>query len=273
MIYGEIIIGPPGSGKSTYVQYKKELLKDRNVVSINLDPGNNYKYFDYDIKQIGATQNFMIENDLGPNYSVKKILENFFENYDHSFLPFFRNILKNKKEDECIYFLFDFPGQVEFFMVSSVLHDFCYKLQKELNFHLACVNLVDIIFFLEEKTRISSYLCCTITMILLELPHVCVFSKCDNFKKMKATCKNNINVEDLSFAFNINENLEDKFSKSCIEIVENESLLNFEFLDYDNIDTLIYLQMIIDKANGFYFNEEPSYEYVSKNKILEYYEK
>ncbi|ELQ74144.1 putative Uncharacterized protein family, ATP binding protein [Trachipleistophora hominis] len=39
MIYGELIVGLPGSGKTTYLKYKKNYLAGRNVYTVNLDPG------------------------------------------------------------------------------------------------------------------------------------------------------------------------------------------------------------------------------------------
>lgn len=43
MIYGEMIIGLPGSGKTTYIKYKKDFLYSRNIYTVNLDPGNILK--------------------------------------------------------------------------------------------------------------------------------------------------------------------------------------------------------------------------------------
>ena len=41
-IFGQIVIGPPGSGKTTYCDGMSQFLKGlgRNVVIVNLDPAN-----------------------------------------------------------------------------------------------------------------------------------------------------------------------------------------------------------------------------------------
>lgn len=256
-MYGEIIIGPPGSGKSTYVEFKKNSIADRKPFTINLDPGNNKTTFDYDIKSLNSTKKYMSENEVGPNYSVKCILKDFLDKYDD-----FIDILR---KSGCNYFIFDFPGQLEFFMCDDTLRNFTKKLVKE-GFSLIIVNLIDLVFFLDQHSLLSTYLFSTISMILLELPHICVISKCDNLKNYNL---NNAEIEDLVSISGIET--ENEFYDNLISIVENEGLIGFEILDYDNLDSLMYLQMIIDKVTGFLYNEEVSYEDITKEKILSDY--
>lgn len=255
-MYGEIIIGPPGSGKSTYVQYKKEVLKDRNPYTINLDPGNNKSDFDYDIKKYNTTQNYMQENSVGPNYSIKCILREFLNDYEY-----FLNVIKSNEDR---YFIFDFPGQSEFFICDDTLRILTRKLQKE-GFHFVVVNLIDLVFFIEAHSIVSSYLFSTISMILLELPHVLVISKCDNVNKYEGIDLRDI-IDSKMPSFEKNS-----FYECVVEVVENEALLSFEVCDYSNCDAMMYLQMIIDKASGYLFNEEPYYETLDRDSIIDFY--
>ena len=65
MIYGQVVLGPPGSGKSTYCYALQQYFKiiDRKCIVVNLDPANdNIQYdlfipFTEDINAISTSQN------------------------------------------------------------------------------------------------------------------------------------------------------------------------------------------------------------------------
>ena len=69
--FGQIVIGPPGSGKTTYVAAMSELLKKlgRKVSIVNLDPANeNMTYTpDVDISNLVQVEEVMEHMKLGPN--------------------------------------------------------------------------------------------------------------------------------------------------------------------------------------------------------------
>merc|ERR1719450_1864273 len=69
--FGQMVIGPPGSGKTTYVAAMAELLRSlgRNVAIINLDPANeNMTYTaDMDISDLVQVEEVMEQMKLGPN--------------------------------------------------------------------------------------------------------------------------------------------------------------------------------------------------------------
>ncbi|TBU20452.1 putative GPN-loop GTPase [Hamiltosporidium tvaerminnensis] len=270
MAFAEVIIGPPGGGKTTYILRKKEFLKNRNLYIVNLDPGNEILVgYHYDIRNFDTTKEYMKKYKTGPNLAVKEIINNF----TNSFKEIFDEIIK-KCEDS--YFLFDCPGQVEFFMTDSSLKRFIGILMKQ-GIGLTVVNLVDSVFFVDKHAVISTYLLTTISMILLEAPHITVISKCDNLKNYKLQLK----LSDIIMCRNLKELLNEKDTKALlyknmIEVIENESLIIFEILDYNNMDTLIYLQQIIDKANGYIFDiDYENYEFcnkiISKEDFLEKY--
>lgn len=50
-LYGQLVIGPPGSGKTTYCHKITEFYREleRNVTVVNLDPGNEQMEYNADI--------------------------------------------------------------------------------------------------------------------------------------------------------------------------------------------------------------------------------
>ncbi|RVD90549.1 ATP-binding protein [Tubulinosema ratisbonensis] len=257
MIFGEIIIGPPGSGKTTYIMKKKDQLT-RKIVTINLDPGNELEIFEYNIREFYQTDEFALKNEYGPNNAVKEILTLFTNNLnDHlSFI-----------EDEDSYYIFDFPGQVEFFMVGDSLKKiFDFLIKKGVS--LTVINLFDLVHFTTINSTASAYLIATLCFLFLEVPQVCVISKCDNNNKFKVDLDKVMNLEALK-----NEN---EFIQQVYEFVHNNSVLSFEMLDINNKDSIIYLQYVIDCCNGYLYNNEEKIneEYKDikeKDSILEKY--
>ncbi|WEL38887.1 GPN-loop GTPase 2 [Encephalitozoon hellem] len=245
MKYAEVIIGPPGSGKSTYVMCKKEWLAHRSPYTVNLDPGNcNDREFDYSICSISPSLMYQEKHNVGPNMSTKCILEEFSARIDE----FFQENIEGTDH----YILFDFPGQVEFFMSSDVPNNIIRYLKSN-GYSVVIVNLVDLVFFSNDHSLISSYLISTLCLCLLESAQINVISKCDSWRKL-----------DLGYP------LEDVASLECLEevgkkkkihdemasFVQNQGLLAYEILDYDNPDTVLSLQIEIDKASGLFFEDD-----------------
>ena len=71
--FGQIIIGPPGSGKTTYCQTLKDFYNNfnRKVLLINLDPANESKnsVFDIDIRNLINLDEVEKNLHLGSNSS------------------------------------------------------------------------------------------------------------------------------------------------------------------------------------------------------------
>jgi GTPase SAR1 family protein len=71
MPFGEIVVGSPGSGKSTYCYGKHQLFSalNRPISIVNLDPANdNIPYpCAVDIASLITLQDAMAEHGLGPN--------------------------------------------------------------------------------------------------------------------------------------------------------------------------------------------------------------
>lgn len=71
MSFGQLVIGPPGSGKTTYCNGMQHYLQliGRTVSVINLDPANDELPYEcaVDISDLIALDQVMDQFDLGPN--------------------------------------------------------------------------------------------------------------------------------------------------------------------------------------------------------------
>lgn len=107
-IYGQLVIGPPGSGKSTYCDKMNMFFKkiNRKVTLVNLDPANDNMFYkpDVDIMELIKVQDVMDHLQLGPNGALMYCMEYLEKNYEWLF--------KKLDAQENKYFIFDCPGQV-----------------------------------------------------------------------------------------------------------------------------------------------------------------
>lgn len=110
MPFGEIVVGSPGSGKSTYCYGKHQLLTalNRPISVVNLDPANdNIPYpCAIDIASLITLQDVMDTYGLGPNGGMLYCIEYLEENFD-----WLDEKLGALGKDA--YVVFDLPGQVE----------------------------------------------------------------------------------------------------------------------------------------------------------------
>ncbi|CAB0010935.1 unnamed protein product [Nesidiocoris tenuis] len=83
--FGQLVMGPPGSGKSTYCKEIAEFLKSlgREVVIVNIDPANDELIYEaaVDVSDLITVEDVMTHKNLGPNggliYSIEYLEKNF----------------------------------------------------------------------------------------------------------------------------------------------------------------------------------------------------
>lgn len=177
-MFGQVVIGPPGSGKTTYCHGMSEFLSafGREVAVVNLDPANDhlpYKY-DVDISTLITLSDVMDATKLGPNGGLIYCMEYLEKNID-----WLQSELAKQKGK---YLLFDFPGQVELYTHYKCVRNILAQLQKW-DYRLVSVHLVDSHYCSDASKFISVLLTSLSTMLQLELPHVNVLSKCDLIEK------------------------------------------------------------------------------------------
>ena len=127
MPFAQLIIGPPGAGKSTYCNGMHQFLGaiGRKSSIVNLDPANELTSYDaaLDVRELITLESIMQADQLGPNGSVLYALEELESN-----IEWLLGKLKELGED---YVLFDCPGQVELFTHHGSLRSIFWRLQKE----------------------------------------------------------------------------------------------------------------------------------------------
>jgi len=127
MPFGEVVVGPPGSGKSTYAYGKQQLFNalGRPIAIINLDPANETIPYDcaINISSLITLQEVMETFGLGPNGAMLYCMEHLEENSD-----WLEEELNKLEKD--VYVVFDLPGQVELWTNHHTVKDIVKKLGK-----------------------------------------------------------------------------------------------------------------------------------------------
>ncbi|CAO2039207.1 unnamed protein product, partial [Urochloa humidicola] len=182
MVFGQVVIGPPGSGKTTYCNGMSQFLSllGRKVAVVNLDPANDALPYEcaINIEDLIKLSDVMAEHSLGPNGGLVYCMDYLEKNID-----WLEEKLKPLIEDH--YLLFDFPGQVELFFLHSNARSVINKLIKKLNLRY-----------------VSALLLSLSTMLHLELPHINVLSKIDlieNYGNLAFNLDFYTDVQDLSY--------------------------------------------------------------------------
>ncbi|CAG5129456.1 unnamed protein product, partial [Candidula unifasciata] len=178
MPFGQVVIGPPGSGKTTYCAGMSEFLSSlgRDVAVVNMDPANDRVPFTcaVDIFELISLEDVMTHLRLGPNGGLVYCMEYLEQNFD--WLKEKLDALKNK------YILFDFPGQVELYTHHNSVKNLLEKLTSW-DFRLTAVHLVDSHYCSDPGKFVAILLTSLNTMLQLSLPHVNVLSKIDLIEK------------------------------------------------------------------------------------------
>lgn len=175
MYFGQIVIGPAGSGKSSYCHLLQGMAKTlkRNILVVNLDPAaEKFRYeCTVDIRDLISVDDVMELTKLGPNGGLVYAMEYLIEEMDW----FMEEIGHLGEED---YVLFDCPGQLELYTHLDIMKRVIGALKRS-GFNLCSVCLVDSTFLIDESKFFSGILMALSTMMSLELPHLTVLSKCD----------------------------------------------------------------------------------------------
>jgi len=257
-VFGQLVVGPPGSGKTTYCNAVKEFLTGigRKVVIVNLDPANENMPFtpELDIFDLINLTDVMEKLKLGPNGGLLYCMEFLEQN-----IELVLQKLRKFQEDQ-FYFIFDCPGQVELYTHHDSMKNIIEILTK-MNFRLAAINLVDSFYCNDASKFISVLLTSLSTMLQLALPHINVLSKMDlleKYGKLPFNIEYYTDVLDLNYL--VDGLKDDPFAKkyaslneALVGVIQDYSLVSFNTLRVDNKESMLELMKVIDKANGYFY--------------------
>ena len=260
MVFGQAVIGPPGSGKTTYCDGMRQFLQaaGRSCAIVNLDPANDALPYepDVDIRDLISLQAAAEECALGPNGALVYCLEYLEANLDW--------LLEKLSTLADSYVLLDLPGQVELYTHHGSVRAIMHALAKH-NHRMTAVHLVDAHHCADPAKFLSVLLVTLSTMVQLEMPQVNLLSKVDLIEAYGELAFNldfytdvldparllpflQAHEGDSAFA-----RRHAKLNAAIVELVEDFSLVAFGTLDISDKTSVARALKSIDKANGYCF--------------------
>lgn len=259
--YGQLVIGPPGAGKTTYCNKMSELLRKlgRKVVIVNLDPANDLMSYkpDIDIRDLISLEEVMDQYKLGPNGALLYCMEYLEKNIEW--------LCDQLKGDSSTNFLFDLPGQVELYCHHESLTNIFANLTSDGNFQLCVVHLVDSHHCSDAGKFIAALMLSLSAMLKIGLPHINLLTKIDLLKKHSDKLQFGIDfyteVLDLNYLLDCLDsdkfmNKYKKLNSAFVSIIEDYSLVKFQLVNMLNEESLLNVKKQVDKANGYVFKSE-----------------
>lgn len=260
--YGHMVMGPAGSGKSTYCAVIHDHMQAlrRSVKCINLDPAAEaFKYpCEVDVRDLISSDDVMEELHYGPNGALVYAMEYLCQNMD-----WLDEQLDDFAEDE--YFLFDCPGQIELYNHVPVMRQFVDHLQQR-DIRLVGVYCMEASFCIDPCKFISGSLTALSAMVHLELPHINVLTKCDLIVDAEDDEAPNpvaeIMEQDVSgMVSKLHESaMPPKFRKlheAMASLLDDFSLVSFAALNVQDEETIDEVLHAIHSAVNFGEDEEP----------------
>jgi hypothetical protein len=256
-VFGQIVIGPPGSGKSTYCRAMQEFMTGigRKVAVINLDPAN--ERFTYncaiDIAELVTLSDVMDYLHLGPNGGLVYCMEYLEKNVDWLEQQLQSPQLKDH------YVLFDCPGQVELYTHNCAVRGIFARLTR-VGYRLAAVHLADAHYCADPSKFVSVLLTSLTAMLQVEQPHVNVLSKVDLIEKYgKLPFNLDFFTEVLDLSYLLQQFPEDdpftmkykKLNEALVGVIEDYSLVSFVPLHIEDKESMLRVMKAVDQANGY----------------------
>ena len=258
MPFGQVVVGPPGSGKTTYCSGLQQFygLTGRKVAVVNLDPANDGLTYDcaVDVRDLVSLEAVQAEVGLGPNGGLIYCMD-----YLESNLDWLQERLA-PLEAEGAYFLFDCPGQAELFTLHAGMKRIIEKLTNVWHYRLVAVQLVDAHLCSDPAKYMAALMLCLSTMLHLELPQVnalSTFDLAEQYGELAFSPDYYLRAQGLDrLAEAAGDALPPRFRKMTAElcsVVEEYGLVAFAPLAIEDKESVAHIVALTDKANGYVF--------------------
>eukprot|EP00882_Tetradesmus_deserticola_P005090 GHRQ01005362.1.p1 GENE.GHRQ01005362.1~~GHRQ01005362.1.p1 ORF type:complete len:277 (+),score=129.82 GHRQ01005362.1:409-1239(+) len=174
--YAQLVIGPAGSGKSTYVEHLHQHCQaiQRSIHCVNLDPAAEaFAYpVSVDIRDLVSLEDVMGELQLGPNGGLLYCMEYLEDNLEE----WLGEELQGYGDED--YLVFDCPGQIELYSHVGAIRSLVDFLRAD-GWSVAAVFCMDVAFVSEASKFIAGAMQALAAMVKLELPHINLLTKMD----------------------------------------------------------------------------------------------
>lgn len=258
MRYAQLVMGPAGSGKSTYCHLIHEHCSTmhRVVRVVNLDPAaEEFKYpVQADVRELVQLEDVMEAEDLrlGPNGGLVFCMEFLAKNTDW--------LEQQLCDDEDDYWLFDCPGQIELYTHLPIMSTIVRALHR-LDFRVCGVFLIDSQFLVDAAKYFSGVLSAMSAMVQLEIPHVNVMTKMDLLSKNKQdSLEAYLSPDALDIASELSHSMPRRFrrlNEAIAGLIDDYSLVNFIPLDPTVEESMMNILYAVDSAIQYGEDLEP----------------
>ena len=271
-LFGAVVVGPPGSGKSTMCAglCRYFALGQRPVALVNLDPaceGEGLTQFAIDVRDFCSVDRAMAQEGLGANGALLFCMGELERS------TWLREEVAKLEVDECFpYVIFDLPGQTELFTHDGSLRRILDDLREAFDARLVAAHLVDVAHCSQPSHYVAACLLSLTAMLRLELPHINVLSKVDLADRYELALNLDFFKEAQELhrivpfcgvrpaapkpfdaasdrAARYNEHLQKLSGKIC-ELVDDFGLVCYQPLDVSDGESVARLVRMLDKANG-----------------------
>ncbi|KAJ8907514.1 hypothetical protein NDN08_007625 [Rhodosorus marinus] len=249
--FGQLVIGPAGSGKSTYCSQLQKYCEDvnRTIHVVNLDPAaENFDYkLSVDMRELISIDDVAEEMKYGPNGGLVFCMEYLLDNFEW---------LEEQLEDfvDGDYICFDCPGQIELYTHFSVMRKMVEMLQR-LDFRLCALYFVDSQFMADTAKFFGGCTTALSAMVQLQITHINVLSKMDLVRAVDRRRIDSFTHPDYdSLAAELNTQVDKKFSglnQALAALLEEYNMVSFVPLDYNEEDAVENLLLQIDIALNY----------------------